>query len=156
MRPLIGSVDADAFAASMLGLAVERATANLPQTTNSPIYTITGGRVLVLFLMGEVTTAIQNQANNTKLTAVPSVGSSVDLCATVDVANLEVGGKLILPAAFATALAKTLAGAASYSYAGAVVATGTINLNCAASNTGQVKWTLFYVPIDSGAAVAAA
>jgi len=37
-----------------------------------------------------------------------------------------------------------------------IVNIGTIDLDCAATNTGQVKWTLFYVPIDNGASVVAA
>ena len=67
------------------GTRVDRATATLPQTTNAPIFTIAGGRVTVYLLVGEVTTIIQAQANATKLTAVPTAGSAVDLCATVDI-----------------------------------------------------------------------
>ena len=39
---------------------------------------------------------------------------------------------------------------------GVIVNTGSIDLDCAASNTGSVKWTATYIPIDDGAAVAAA
>ncbi len=146
----------DASAILRLGVRVDRAAATLPKTTNSPIYTISNGRVFVSLIVGEVTVAIQNQANNTKLTAVPSAGSNVDLCAVVDTANLEVGGKLVPVGVLATALGKTLAGAAAGPSAGLIVAAGTINLNCAASNTGSVKWSLWYVPVDDGAFVVAA
>jgi hypothetical protein len=139
-----------------LGQRVDRATAALPQTTNSAIFTIAGGRVFVPLIIGEVTTIIQNQANNTKLIGVPSAGSNVDLCAVVDIANLEVGGKLVPVGVLATALGKTNAGAAAGPSAGLIVTTGTINLSCAASNTGSIKWSLFYVPIDDGANVVAA
>jgi hypothetical protein len=37
-----------------------------------------------------------------------------------------------------------------------VVAAGTIDLDCAASNTGSVKWSIWYVPLDDGAYVEAA
>lgn len=37
-----------------------------------------------------------------------------------------------------------------------VVPAGTIDLDCAASNTGSVKWSLFYWPLDPGAYVTAA
>ena len=70
------------------------------------IYTqMFGGRVIVNMLLGEVTTVIQTQANNTKLIAHPTSGSDVDLCAVSDIAALEVGG-LLVPAlnSFATAL----------------------------------------------------
>jgi hypothetical protein len=146
----------DAFTAGMMGLATERATANLPQTTTLPIFRILGGRVSAFLILGEVTTVIQAQANNTKLTAVPTVGSAVDICAVVDINALEVGGKLFAANVAAAALQKTNTGAAFGAYGFTTLAVGTLNLNCAASSTGQVKWTLFWVPMDSGAAVEAA
>ena len=156
MRPLIGSVDGDAFTAGVFGLAVERATATLPQTTNAPIFTISGGRVVAFAILGEVTVALQVLLNSTKLTAVPTVGSAVDICAVVDVSGLEVGGKLLAPNVAATALCKTNAGAAFGAYGFTMLAPGTLNLNCAASATGSVKWTMFYCGFDPGAAVVAA
>jgi hypothetical protein len=155
--------DGAAYLKSAYGVRVNRATAALPQTTASAIYTITGGRVLITGILGEVTTAIQNQANNTKLIANPTTGSDVDLCAVVDVANLEIGGKLSLipdldATPFSVALGKQLAGAAPFGLGnrGIAVAVGTLDLSCAASNTGSVKWTLTYIPLDDGAGVTAA
>lgn len=156
MRPPLGAIDGDAFTAGMLGLAVERATATLPQTTNAPIFTVAGGCVLVFQLFGRVTTIIQAQANNTKITAVPTIGSSVDLCAVADINGLEVGGSLILANVAATALLKNNAGATFGAYGFTLVSPGTINLNCAASNTGSIRWTLYYAPDDVGATVVAA
>ncbi len=157
MRPNPAALDREYLTASMLGLAVERAAANLPQTTSSPIFTISGARIFVVALIGQVSTAVQALANLTKLTAVPTSGTAVDICAASDINGLQVGGKLV-PAmtAFATVLSVTQAGPAPYTYGGAIVDVGTINLNCAASATGQVRWTLFYVPVDPGATVAAA
>jgi hypothetical protein len=156
MYPDPSAVDPQAFAAVIMGFRVNRPTAVLPQTAHAPLFTVAGGRILLLSLIGEVTTIIQNQANNTKITAYPAAGTAVDLCAVVSTANLEVGGKLVLPAAFATALAKTLAGAAILQPNLIVVAPGTIDLDCAASNTGAVKWSAFYVPFDDGATLVAA
>lgn len=156
MRPPTGTVDGDAFTAGMFGLAVERAATALPQTTNSPIFTISGGRVIAFLILGQVTTIIQAQANNTKLTAVPTAGSSVDICGVVDINALEVGGKLIAQNVAATALGKTNAGASFGAYGYTILDPGTLNLNCAASNTGAIKWTMFYTPLDPGASVAAA
>lgn len=152
-----------AFQKALFGLKVSRATAALPQTAAAAIFTVVGGRVIITGLIGEVTTVIQTQANATKLTANPTVGSDVDLCATVDITALEVGGKLSLipdldATPFSVALGKQLAGAAPFGVAphGIAVAVGTIDLNCAASNTGSVKWDLTYVSLDAGASVVAA
>lgn len=152
-----------AFLKTIFGVKVSRATAVLPQSVAAPIFTVAGGRVLITGLVGEVTTIIQAQADATKVTANPTVGSDVDLCATVDITGLEVGGKLALQpdldaTPFSVALAKQLAGAIPFGLAqrAILVAAGTIDLSCAASNTGSVKWDLTYVPLDVGAAVTAA
>lgn len=147
----------------LFGTRVARATAALPQSAAAAIFTVSGGRVLLTGILGEVTTTVQNQTCNTKLVANPTTGSDVDLCATVDIANLEVGGKLSLipdldATPFSVALGKQLAGAAPFGLANraVVVAAGTIDLSCSASNTGSVKWDLTYLPLDAGAAVTAA
>ena len=151
-----GAQDKASFQALLMGFRVDRATATLPQTASTAIYNVTVGRILLLALVGEVTTVIQTQANNTKVKAVPTVGSTVDLCAVKDITALEAGGKLVLPAAFATALAQTNAGAAVLQPNNVVVAVGSIQLDCAASNTGSIKWSAFYIPLDEGAVLAAA
>lgn len=156
MRPPIGAIDGDAFTAGMVGLAVERATANLPQTALGTLFTVSVGRILAFMILGEVTTIIQAQANAVKLVSTPTAGSAVDLCATVDINGLEVGGKLLAPNVAATALGKTNAGAAFGAYGFTIIPPGAVGLNTAASSTGQVKWTLFFTPLDPGATVVAA
>lgn len=138
------------------GIRVDRATATLPQTAAAAIFNIVGGKVLITGIVGEVTTAIQNQANNTKLTANPTTGTSVDLCAVLDIANDEVGCLYGCTGTVSNALVGANAGYAPWPTFAFVVNTGTIDLDCAASNTGSVKWSLFYVPLDDGAYVTAA
>lgn len=156
MNPFGNAQDQQAFAGVLFGFRSDRATAVLPQSVAGALFTVAGGRVLLLGVIGEVTVAIQNQANNTKLKSVPTVGSTVDICAVVDVANLEVGGKLSVAGVFATALQKTLAGASVFPTNAIVLAPGSLSLDCAASNTGSVKWTAFWVPLDDGATLVAA
>jgi hypothetical protein len=142
--------------ALLAGVRVDRATAALPQTTQSALFTVTGGRVLVTSIVGEVTTAIQNQANNTKIVANPTAGTDVDLCAVLNVAADEVGCLYGITGLFSDALVGANAGATVVPRNPVVVPVGTIDLSCAASNTGSVKWSLTYIPLDDGAAVAAA
>lgn len=139
-----------------LGIKVEKATADLPQTTQSALFNVVGGRVLITNILGEVTTAIQNQANNTKLVANPTTGTDVDLCAVLSIANDEVGTLYGITGTFGDAMIGVNAGAVPEMDKGAVVPVGTVDLSCAASNTGKVKWTLTYVPIDDGAYVTSA
>jgi hypothetical protein len=140
-----------------VGYSVSRATATLPQTTTGALFTIAGGRVVLTGIVGEVTTIIQNQANNTKLVATPTVGTAVDICAVLDIANKEVGCLFGVTGTFATAMVGANAGATVFPTAtGIVLATGTLRLSCAASNTGSVKWIVTYIPLDVGATMVAA
>lgn len=148
--------DGDAFRKALFGLAVERATAALPQTTQSALFTVTGGRVLVTSIVGEVTTVIQTQANNTKIVSNPTTGTDVDLCAVLDITADQVGCLYGITGIFADAMVGANAGATVVPQRAVVVPIGTIDLSCAASNTGAVKWKITYVPLDTGAAIAAA
>lgn len=138
------------------GVRVDRATANLPQTATGSLFTVTGGRVLVTSIVGQVTTVVQTQANNTKLVATPTVGTVNDLCAVLDLTAAAVGSLLSVTGLVSDALVKSTGGAIATQRNGIVVAAGAIGLSCAASNTGQVKWSLTYIPYDDGAAVVAA
>lgn len=139
-----------------LGRKVDRATAALPQTTAGTLFTVTGGRILLTSIVGEVTTIIQTQANNTKLQSVPTTGTTVDLCAVLDITADEVGCLYGITGTFATAMVGANAGATVIPSVAVIVPIGAIKLNCAASNTGSVKWSLTYVPLDDGASVVAA
>lgn len=140
-----------------LGNRVDKATATLPQTTAGSLFTVAGGRCLVTSIVGEVTTVIETQANNTKLTANPATGTSVDMCAVLDITADEVGCLYGITGTPADALVGTDAGLTiGMSNNGIVVNSGTIDLDCAASNTGAAKWTLHYIPIDDGASIVSA
>ena len=133
----------------------ERATDTLPQTAIETLFNVVAGRILLVQVLGEVTTVIQNQANNTKLTHDPATGTSTDLCAVLDIANDEVGTLYGITGTAADALVGT--GQTLVSQARPVVLKpGEIDLDCAASNTGNVKWTLFWIPLDAGAYVSVA
>lgn len=138
---------------------VERAAAALPQSTDVALFRIIGGKVRILGIYGEVTTVIQNQANNTKIKFNPSgTGNDVDLCSVLDIANDAVGQIYSITGTLATAMKSTtlwvVAPADDIAGPGLVLGPGDIELDCAASNTGAVKWTLVYVPIDSAGVVA--
>ena len=138
------------------GIKVDRATATLPQTTAGALFTVSTGRIILTGIVGQVTTVIQTQANATKLISNPTVGTDVDLCATLDITAKEVGALFGITGTFATAMVGGTAGATVLPALGLVIPVGTIDLSCAASNTGSVKWSITYIPLDDGAAVAAA
>jgi len=138
------------------GNKVERAAAGLPASTAGALFTVSGGRVAITQIVGEVTTVIQTQANNTKLTANPTTGTSVDICAVLNISADEVGTLYGISGLQSDALIGINAGAVPGQVRDVVVNVGTIDIDCAATNTGEVAWTLFYIPIDDGASVTAA
>lgn len=137
-----------------LGTKVDKATAALPASTTGTLFTVSGGRIILTSIVGEVTTAIQNQANNTKLVATPTTGTAVDICAVLDIANDEVGTLYGITGTFATAMVGANAGATPVQTNGIIIPIGTIKLSCAATNTGSVKWSMTYIALDDGATVA--
>ncbi len=154
----MGSVTQDGKALRKLryGLRVDRATATLPQSTSAAIFNILEGRVIINGIIGEVTTIMQTQANNVKLTANPTTGTSVDICAQLDTSADEAGTIYGITGTFATALVSNVAGATVMCATPVVLNIGTLDLYCSASNTGNVKWTIYYVPDEDGAYITAA
>jgi hypothetical protein len=132
----------------------------IPATTTDQIFRVKGGRVLVKALVGEVTTVIQTQADNMKVSskkldaASAAVGTAVDIAANVDITAREVGGMYFVEGD-GTAGVLSNAGAA---YVGTnsgqfIVPQGEIYLTTSATNTGAMKWDLWYQPLDPGAFV---
>jgi hypothetical protein len=141
------------------GLSIRkiRAAATLPQSTAAPIFTVSGGDCVVLYLLGEVaTTAIGAGANLIKLIANPTVGADVDLCATLDIDADAIGTMYNITGTFADAMIATTSGASKAQSDGFTVAPGTIDLSCNASSIGRIKWTIYYVPLTSTAKIVAA
>lgn len=144
-------VDQQSYTALSRGFRVDKPTAALPASATATLFTVSGGRVVVFGILGEVTTIIQNQACNTKIVAAPTTGTAVDLCAVLDIANKEVGCLFSITGTFATAMVGANAGASVMCATPVVVPIGTIKLSTAATNTGSVKWSIWWLPLDDGA-----
>ena len=136
----------------LLGIHVVKAAATLPATTTQTIFTVAGGRCLVSLLLGEVTTIVQAQANNLKVTSAPTTGTAVDLASNLDI-NADEAGTLYLVEGDGTALVGANAGAALSGIGRSmfIVPIGVIRIETSATNTGATKWDLWYLPLDEGA-----
>lgn len=141
----------------LLGQKVDRATATLPQTATGHLFQVTGGRILVTGLVGEVTVATGATATNAKLTSTPTTGTAVDLAANVAVTSKEIGAQLTLPATSGSALIVKNGGAGGQfpTHQPYIVPIGYIDLITDASDTGSVKWSITYIPLDNNGSVAA-
>lgn len=142
----------------LLGTKVDRATATLPQTATGHLFQVSGGRILLTGLVGEVTVATGATATNAKITSTPTTGTAVDLTSTAAITSKEIGAQFTLPAATGSALVVKNGGAGGQlpAHNPYIVPIGYIDLITDASDTGSVKWSLTYVPLDDGATVTAA
>lgn len=166
-------IQGDQIRALLLGVRVSNATVSAPQNTSTSIFSVTGGKVAITSVVGEVTTVIGSTTVNYNLTYTPSGGSAADLCGATACTSDAVGTLYSLTSGVATDLlsiqsVSAIGGtpvaaseAPNVTYAHLlwrpiVVRAGALKWKTSASTTGAVSWTLTYIPIDDGARVAAA
>lgn len=135
----------------------------LPATTTGQLFRVRGGRVLVKALIGTVMTATGATATNLKVSskrlddANVAVGTAVDVASNVSVASLEAGAMAFVEGD-GTAVVTSTAGAAFIGPNSGhwIAPQGEIYVTTSATNTGTMKWDIFYQPLDPGAIVEAA
>ena len=147
----------DKLAQLVFGYHAAKAAATLPAGTTQNIFTVAGGRCAVRLLLGEVTTIVQAQANNLKVTSAPTVGTAVDLASNYETNGKE-AGTLLLVEGDGTALVGANAGAALSGIGQSffIVPVGVIRIETSATNTGATKWDVWYFPLDVGASIVSA
>ena len=134
-------------------IRVSRATAALPATTTATIFNVEGGRILLKALIGEVTTVIQTQACNLSVNVDADSGATDVIASTLDV-SADAVGTMYGVEGDGTALEDTGIGwGRTCNGQGTVIAPGIITLTTSATNTGSVKWDLYYLPLEEGAYV---
>lgn len=146
---------AAALNAANLGTRVDRASATLPATTQTPYFHVYGGRCMVTMLLGEVTTLVQTQACNASWEANPTTGTTNAMCAVLNITAHEAGALLSITGTVGDALIAGQSGAVKGQLAPVIVAIGDLEFKTSATNTGATKWSLWYLPLDDGAYIAA-
>ena len=132
------------------GEKVERAAATLPQTATGDLFNVVTGRVAITQIIGEVTVEIENQATNLRLVATPTVGTVSDLCVNLDIDADAVGTMYGITGDPTDALQDDNSVMPGQEVA-VIVKEGAVQAITDESSTGEIRWTVFYVPIDDGA-----
>lgn len=137
------------------GVLVTRTAAALPSSTLGSIFTITGGRILIVSLTGTVSTLLSGTNSTTvgltptyNTTSAPAILSSagvIPVAAGSPVVSKLDGGALIVT------VNGSLLPAAPY-----MTVPGAVTITTASTVTGTVQWDMIYVPVDLNASVAAA
>lgn len=137
------------------GTKVDRAAATLPATTSTEYFHVYGGRCFVTMLLGEVTTVVQAQACNLSWESNPTTGTTNAMCGVVDMNAAEAGTLISITGTVGDAAILGKSGAVKAQLAPVAVAIGGLELKTSATNSGATKWSLWYIPIDDGAYIAA-
>lgn len=155
----IAAQSGQTYEALHLGFRVEKAQGATVATGETSLFTITGGRVLLTQIVGEVTTVIQTQATSVKIVYDPdstvTAGADTDLCAVLDISADVVGLLYGITGTVADAMIEGL-GRVLAQHTPHVLSEGAIHQNSSAASSGGIKWTMWYVPLDDGAVVVAA
>jgi hypothetical protein len=135
------------------GIKVERTAAVLPATATATIFNVTGGRIILTTLVGEVTTVCSGTATNVTINSVGTASAVTTPLATASaVTSLAVGNEF----AFSSLGGAATIGAAVTQNGEIIVPAAAIQIVTSATNTGAMRWTITYIPLDDGATVAAA
>ena len=140
----------------ILGQTTERATETLIADTHA-IFTITGGRILVTQILGQFTIACAT-ASSIQLIANPllALGTTRAMCALLLVNGFQIGDLLGITGVNTDPMIPPLpSGTVEAQTMGVIVQIGDIELLCNLVGAGSIRWTLKWLPIDSGAAVTA-
>ena len=150
----------------LLGTRVFRAASACPQNVWLPIFTVTGGPVLMTMLVGERTILQAGGASNLDIQIDPTAGGAISFCAVTVVSDDPVGtfctftgtpaddcfAALAVPGGMAGGLLAT-----GINTLGWIVPIGDVEWReSAVAGTGSVQWTMFYIPLSAAATVAAA
>jgi hypothetical protein len=140
----------------------------LPQTGTADLFTVSGGLVLLTSLIGVVTTVIASSDPELTLGLHPSAGTAetAGLATSEALTSAEVGSLIGLsdtsvvsgdPDVFTVGPLQVgvHAGNGLSLIKPMVIPSGFITWTTGANKTGAIKWYLTYVPLDTGASVAA-
>lgn len=164
---VLGDVANSSVAARLTSIAQQttRTTAakSVASVTSANLFTVSGGPVRVLALVGYVTAGLEAAENGTKIQFTPTGGAATDVCDAANVSGIVERTWLAIPLNGAAQPLASGTGAAGWvtSQAGAegaagIFFTGTFSMNCTATTTGAITWYIEYEPLAPGAAVTAA
>lgn len=148
-------VSANANVDGSAEIVVSGGSKALPATTTGAIFTVTW-LVEIISIVWVVTTVIQTQACNLKISTL-SNSTTTDICADLNISADAAQSRMSITGTFANAMINTAAWVPVARQATAVVAQeGTIILTTSATNTGAIRWSVLYRPLQAGSKVVAA
>ena len=146
----------------VLGIRIDKAGI---LSADDDLFTVVG-QVLIVLIMGQVTVVMDGGASTVKLNEKTS---SIDLCAATTITSDAVGelyflsgdtGAVVNGADAPTLKVGQLAGTPHapiiFGLGNGVLGSLTIESTETGADTGEIRWSLFYIPMEDGAYVEAA
>jgi hypothetical protein len=139
------------------GLYVERAAAVVDAAAVFPLFSVTGGRVTLTGLLGEVVVVMAGAPGTTlQITHLATVGTpvvSVLSAASADIVTYDPGRMFALPTGSGVALTPSIGSSAlEFRAPEWILEVGNLAVTVTGGlATGTIKWTAWYVPVDEGA-----
>lgn len=134
---------------------VSKATGNITGNPTTPLFTITGGEVLITSVYAKVTTALTTDSGTYALQQNPTTGDTQVIVTATDLGTTDTTvGSLVGLTNGTTAAPAFLRGGTTA--LNAVVTTGQIEFVGAASANGALTFYVTWIPLTDGAALVAA
>ena len=131
-------------------------------TGADPIFTITGGMIKIVSIVGRVTTIIGGVSNG-NIEATTTVPAATTAMSTTVAIDNDAAGTIYTFVGPTGVLTPTTAGVVLMDYGSTtltptqyIVNAGTINFTGSAAQTGVIEWTMDYLPMTPSVVVAAA
>lgn len=140
---------------------VDRATADVFTGSAVPIYTISGGKIWLFGLVGEVTVIVGSGTTpDSKWQANPSTGGTSDMCATLDQGDAEKGAIFSLTGTPGDAMlgGDAISGTVRCGLWGnpLCIGIGAIEFICDENVTGSALFQAWWAPLDNAGLLVAA
>lgn len=133
---------------ALLGIRLARDTSNVAQTGVLPLFNIVGGMVKMRLLIGTITT-ILGAVGNMSLEDTPTTGTMEVIAAVVAAGTYAQDDLIGLTGIPAGAMVPAATGGIpGMTTNGVPLRIGTLNQRCSASSTGQIQWTVWYIPLE--------
>ena len=132
-------------------------TSASPLTTGT-LFTFTGS-IEIVRIIGRVSTAVQAQATNVKLSVTCDALAAVDICANKDVnafaagSLIQITGTAANAASATTAVGVTAPQVQVNSVVATCVTSGTVSVTYGAASTGAIVWEMVWRPLSATATV---
>ena len=135
-------------AIASVGHRAVRAAETLPQGGDGSLFTITGGRVLLVLILGEVTVLIGGANASLLKLNLTATGDDQDLCAALDIATDAVGTLYTISGVVGDAMRDDILIGLGMGFQGMILSPGIIELECAGSVSGEIQWSVWWIPLD--------